>query len=308
VIGSGIDLTSQLLAGARIDVAASANLAGRSGPPWKPGATVLEDPTGTGTVMAALVALYAPAAQIMVLRVQDPPDYTTPYWHAMQVAQAIDLGVEGGADVIVVGVDFATDFPFLREAVTRAYDSNVVIVAPILDLPGATLERPSHFPADYNTTIAVAGLLPDGGGAAQPWPGSGSSHFASVAAPATLQVAGDGAAAPAPRAAWAPAIAGGVVALIASRIQPLEGELQGQYFQRIYEVLTRSANPGRAGSGGFTSQVGYGAIDAAEAVGPATEAYLAKMRQIEEHIAVRTKEVNEREKKDQTKDQDKDKP
>lgn len=293
VIGSGIDRTSELVEGLNLDLSASTSLIGPSGPPWQWDTTDLDDPTGTGTVMAALVGLFAPEAEIIALRVQEPDSLARPYWHAMQVAQAIYRGVAEGADIIAVGVGFGIDFDFLREATTYAYENNVVVVAPTLAVPGATPDRKSSFPADYNTTVAVAGLLPREE-AARPWEGSGSSHFTTVAAPSTLAGAGAPALVSHPRLSWAPAMTAGLVSLIASRIEPTATELRGQYFQRIYEVLTKSANPHLAGANGFDPRMGYGVIDAADAVGPATETYLARMREIEEAFASRLKQVNER--------------
>jgi hypothetical protein len=93
----------------------------------------------------------------------------------------------------------------------------------------------------------------------------------------------------------AAAVAGSLAALISSKISKTENELSGQYFQRIYDILTKSANPVPVGFKSFTPKAGYGLIDAGMSVGQGLKIYLEKMRKIDENFKKRLKERQKQE-------------
>jgi hypothetical protein len=288
VIGSGVDSRSELAREFEVDRERSRDLLDTADArsPTQPTGTV-----GAGTIMAAIVAAYAPEAEIVAYRVTSGASEADAFAVALRTSRAIRDAVAADTDIIVVGPAFDRDFDFLAEACAHAYRHNVVLVAPTRNAPARAAASRSIFPAHYSTVLGVAGVVPAGDGKATWWEGSGASNFNALAAPALVTAAGDAASLP-PSNAWAAAATAGIAALLVSRLEPTENELDGQYVQRVFEVLTRSADARALGAATFSPRFGYGLIDASAALGPRLAAYLHKMKGIEDEFSKRLAQVN----------------
>jgi hypothetical protein len=205
------------------------------------------------------------------------------YWPAYELAQAIHKAVDDGCNLVVTGAAFGRDFDFLAEACRSAYFRNVTIFAPNgLIRSGAPDDAP-WYPAAYNTVIAVAGADDTGVGLV-PWAPSAPSKATAVAGPAFV-----GAKLP-PSNAYAAAVTGALAALIIPAMPPTNGELPGQYVQRIAEVLKKSADAKLLGFGTFEAKAGYGFIDARKTLGAGLEAYIKRRTAIDDNFNKRMAE------------------
>ena len=300
IIDSGIDLKNEIIEDANINHNVSFCLINRRKAPWDNERIPVIDENGHGTIIASIVSATAPESEIYIYKIGYGQNPLSPYWPAYQVAQAIYKAVYDQADVILVNSVFDRDFKFLKEACQFAYENNVVIVS-----PNGTFYQPNpakayQFPAHYNSTIAVAGVVPGTMNKPVFWEKSGASHYTSVSAPAIAgelkgQMTSNVKTSLSPNNSWAVAFCGGLVALISSRIPKTEKELHGQYFQRIYEILTKSAGPLVLGYKSFNPRIGYGLINAERSVHEGLEAYLEKMRKIEENFKKRLEQIKKQE-------------
>lgn len=302
IIDSGISKKSKLIENANIDPEFNFCLINRKRAPWKDEKLPVHDENGHGTVTASLIVAAAPEAEIHIYKIGNDLDPVFPYWKAYQVAGAIYKAVFNQADVIMVSMVFDKDFEFLKDACQFAYESNVIIVCPNGTSSRVAPGRAHQFPAHYNTTVAVAGVVPGPMNTPVLWKKSVSSHYTSVSAPAAV---GDDRITP--DNSWAAAVTAGLVALISSRIPKSKRELRGQYFQRVYEVLTKSAQPQVLGYRSFNPIMGYGLINAELSVNEVLESYLEKMKTIEanfqKRLEERIKQDEERKKKSSKKKQ-----
>ena len=255
------------------------------GPPWEKRENGWDSPPDSLPSVAAARAA-APGAEILFRSVPFHPGSPRATWSAVHTALAVREAARLSARVIVVIPAFTRDFPFLRAACLEAYNRHGIIVAANGPDAGTGPETPQSFPAHYSTTLAVAALDPGRGGRLQPVPSAAVSHFIDLAAPG-IGAAPGGAA----------ALAGGTAALIAALMPPAEDELQGQYFQRIREILVLSADPEALNREYFDPQTGYGLLDAGRAVGAELAAYRVRRREIEENYKLRLKQRAEAEKK-----------
>ncbi len=204
---------------------------------------------------------------------------------------AICEAVGDGCDIIVTGAAFGQDFPFLWEACQWAYYRNVIIVAPNgTSRPGSGNPGPAY-PAGYNMILTVAGVTLDRNGRPASWPASVPLKETIVAAPASF-VPGLP-----PSNAQAAAAVGGLAALVSTKVPKTGKEYPGQQVQRVLEILKKSADPAILGFRTFHPSVGYGLVNAENAVGSAAEAFIKKMNQTDEHfqkrMAERAKEAEE---------------
>lgn len=268
-------------AGVRIDVIGPAGPAWtRGGPdvstgalfPWNGELAVFEGPSASHP--APLAAAAAPDSMIRFRPILRPPGSTCLYWSAFQAALAIEDAARAGARVVILAASFALDYPFLRDACLDAYQKHVVVVCPVGPGAGSDPEVPSSFPAHYTTTIAVVGATPAVGK---------GSHFNDLSGPGE----------PADSAA----LCGGAAALVASLMPPTEGELEGQYFQRIREVLVKAADPRPLRVNFYDPRAGYGLLRADASVGGELEAYRVRRKQLEDDFERRTKLRAEAERK-----------
>jgi hypothetical protein len=283
VIDTGCDFDLAVLGAAGADRAAGFSVTGGITPPWLDGTAAASDTDGRGSLMAALAAWCAPGAQIRTYRIMASAGQPYEYWPAYELAQAIHKAVDDGCNLVVTGAAFGRDFDFLAEACRSAYFRNVTIFAPNgLIRSGAPDDAP-WYPAAYNTVIAVAGADDTGVGLV-PWAPSAPSKATAVAGPAFV-----GAKLP-PSNAYAAAVTGALAALIMPAMPPTNGELPGQYVQRIAEVLKKSADAKLLGFGTFEAKAGYGFIDARKTLGAGLEAYIKRRTAIDDNFNKRMAE------------------
>jgi type VII secretion-associated serine protease mycosin len=138
-----------------------------------------DDAHGHGTLVASVIAgtdtddgvpVYgvAPDATILPARIQlDENGVQGEAAQALsgRLAAAIDWAVENNANVINMSVS-SPDTPELANAVARAADSNVVLVAAAGNLNPDTGQEPYPHPAAYPEVISVANVNSDGAQAA----------------------------------------------------------------------------------------------------------------------------------------------
>ena len=296
IIDSGIDKRNKILKNANINDDFSFCLINRKQAPWEEEKISVLDEYGHGTAAATLVAAAAPEAELQIYKIRFDRHPIFPYWTAYQAAGAIYKAVFNHADVILVSSIFDKNFKFLKDACQYAYDKNVIIICPNGLTSQINPGKSHQFPAHYNTTIAVAGVIPNKNKIPVLLKESVASHFTSLSAPAAL-----GDADMTPENSWAAAITAGLVTLVSSKISKSENELKGQYYQRIYEILTKSAQPQVLGYKSFNTRIGYGLINAELSVNEELVTYVEKMKKIEENFQNRLKEIERREEKEKEK-------
>ncbi len=289
VIDSGFDPQSELAKNVQVEHDFDYCLLNRTEAPWKAAGPDVRDEMGRGTLMIALASRCAPEAQIRVYKIFASP-CPFPYWQAMELSQAIRKATEDKNDVIVTGVSLGNNFAFLKQACQFAYERNVIIVAPNNDLVSDNPEVGSAFPAHYTSAIAVAGAVTSPQGSPTLWEESAPSHHTLVAAPASF--------ARAHSHAFAAATCAGLAALIAAALPRTERDLQGQYVQRIMEILAKSADPQAFGFKSYDARTGYGLINAASALGPGLQTYIKKMNTVEANYQKRMAEREKEAEKD----------
>ncbi|MEW5901287.1 MAG: S8 family serine peptidase, partial [Acidobacteriota bacterium] len=293
IIDSGFDPEIGSLKKANINHHFDFAVAGRTSAPWRGEMIPLRDALGRGTLLASVLASCAPEAEIRLYKISYPLQSPYEYWLAMQFAQAVYKAADDKNDVILTTAEFATDFAFVREACRSAYWRNVVLIAPNGAPAGQNHALPAFFPAHYGSTVAVAGVTAGRKDKPVLWDLSGPSHYTAVAAPAVLRP-GDS-----PDPAVAVALPAGLVALIASRVPKTGKELNGQYVQRVMEILVKSADPQILGYQSFDPKAGYGLINAQKTVEQGIPSYLEKMTQVEEDFKKRMARRAEEEEKRQ---------
>jgi len=109
----------------------------------------IDEALGHGSHVAGIVALVAPEAKIMALRVLDNDGRGD----AFQIARAIDYAVARHANVINLSLGMLSEDHMLRDAITRARNAGAVVIASAGNW-GA--ENPEEFPAASPLVSAVA--------------------------------------------------------------------------------------------------------------------------------------------------------
>jgi subtilisin family serine protease len=212
----------------------------------------------------------APRSQILSIRVI--PDRGDPHFSQYEreqetsiqrsLARGIGYAVAHGAEVISMSIGYSAPSSMVKEALQRAYDHGVVVVASAGnsgDSAGSGRDGPPvSFPADYPGVISVGAV--DAGGAVA---GFSSENL-------SVQVAAPGVSVPAQgrdgQYWWvsgtspACALVAGVAALIKSRYPGLAPDL-------VASALTTTTTDRPAK--GYNSQVGFGVVDAAAALAKA---------------------------------------
>jgi hypothetical protein len=281
IIDSGCAFESETLKKAHFKHGLDFCMVNRRQPPWNQETIAPVDERGRGTLLASIVAACAPDVEIRTYKIVTDSGLPFEYWPAMQLAQAIYKAAEDGSDVIVTGAAFSRDFPFLKQACQWAYYHNVIIVAPNGLTHERSLDETPAYPSAYNMVLAVAGTILNEGGRPAPWPSSALSNGTVVAAPAYF-VPGMP-----PSNIYAVGSVGGLATLISTKVPKTGKEYPGQQVQRIIEVLKKSSDLGIFGLRTFDTRVGYGLINAENAVGPVVQAFIIKMKQTDEHFAKR---------------------
>jgi subtilisin family serine protease len=113
----------------------------------------IDEALGHGSHVAGIVALVAPDARILPLRVLDDDGRGEAY----DVARAIDLAVARGARVINLSLGMLVEDRLIAESIARAVGRRVVVLASAGNW-GA--EDPEEFPADESDALAIAASGP----------------------------------------------------------------------------------------------------------------------------------------------------
>jgi subtilisin family serine protease len=273
VIDSGVNPEVSDLAGS---VVTGPNLSGVSTPPSNP------NWGDHGTWMASLVAghghdgggsgIIGTAPQAKVLSIRVITDRTDPnfgrYEHESgptsqgELAQAIRYAVSRHVGVISMSLGYSTQSTAVRQALQDAYNHNVVVVASAGnsgDTAGAegTGTAPYSFPADYPGVLAVGAVNQAGR----------VSDFSSENL--SVQVAAPGLRVPAQGrnglyyyvtgTSPACALTAGVVALIKAAYPNLSD-------WQVISAITSSTTPSSRPPGGYDQQIGFGIVNAADAL------------------------------------------
>ena len=271
VIDSGVNPSVSDLAG---NVIAGPDYSGVHTPPTSP------DWGQHGTWMASLIAGHghdggsgiigmAPKSKVLSIRVitdsDDPNDAAYEREPAAQgqreLARAIRYAVAKHAQVISMSLGYSQQSVPVRAALQDAYQHNVVVVASAgnsEDLAGADDgSAPYSFPANYPGVLGVAAVNSSGQVA------SFSSQNLSV------QVAAPGDRVPAQGRDgnyWyvsgtspACALTAGVVALIKAKYPQLTDS-------QVITAITSSTTPSSRPPGGYNEQIGFGVVNAADAL------------------------------------------
>lgn len=147
VVDSGVDLEHPALQGHLI---AGANMINPLAPPEDLPDGLVNDAVGHGTMVAGIIAEFAPGAQIMPVRVLNGDGTGT----VMTVVKGIEYAIHHGAKVInlSLGTDAYSDA--LEDAIEDAHNAGVVVVA----AAGNANTQAPHYPASLPTVISVASL------------------------------------------------------------------------------------------------------------------------------------------------------
>lgn len=195
VLSSGLEPDNPALVGASLEP--GINLTGS--------ASALSDPYGMGTALTSVivgqnrsdarVTGIAPRATVFPVRIllEPPRDLGSPgFAIADVVADGINQSIDGGADVVLVGVALEAGSPALEQAVTRAEAEGVVVVAPAGDVVGETdvesYDNP-RYPAAYPTVLSVGAVNSEAGASS----GTLRADSMNVAAPGQNVVVANGA-------------------------------------------------------------------------------------------------------------------
>src|SRR5262245_7916617 len=132
----------------------------------------IDEALGHGTHVAGIVALVAPGARILPLRVLDDDGHGD----ALSIARAIDYAVTRGARVINLSLGLLNEDRTIEDALARASARGAVIVASAGNW-GA--EEPEEYPANFDEAAAVAATRADD------WPTTFTSFggFVALSAP-----------------------------------------------------------------------------------------------------------------------------
>lgn len=210
-----------------------------------------EDRTGHGTAMASLIAGHghgpggrdgvlgvAPKAKILPVTVASVGrrNGNVPSISARGVANAINWAIDQGADVINVSLGSPHDSA-LDQAVERAYQNDVIVVASIGNRQNAVISNP----AMHDASLAVAGTDRDGEPSREGSLPAGEIHLAAPAQDLYQAVPGGGYATVTGNSG-ATALVSGAVALVKSKYPNLSSL---DLFKRMVETTRDAGKPGK---------------------------------------------------------------
>lgn len=222
-----------------------------------------EDDNGHGTHVAGIVAAVsnqtgavgvAPQARLYAAKVLDGAGRGLDSW----ILAGIDWAIGQDVDIINLSLSLDTDSPALADAMQRAWDAGILLVASAGNAGGAVA-----FPAAYDTVIAVGATdLSD--------LKSSFSNFGleiELAAPGTAIVSTykDGGYSSISGTSQAAPHVAGVAALLISTQTITDQNNSGGINDEIRQRLTETAED--LGAAGRDASFGYGLVDAATALG-----------------------------------------
>ncbi len=147
VIDTGVDLEHPALQGHLIQ---GANMISSSAAAEDLPDGLLNDGVGHGTMVAGIIAEYAPGAQIMPIRVLNGDGMGT----IMTVVKGIEYAIHHGANVINLSLGTNTYSDALEDAIEDAYKAGVIVVA----AAGNNGSQVAHYPAALPNVISVAAV------------------------------------------------------------------------------------------------------------------------------------------------------
>ncbi len=276
VIDTGIDRSLGLFKDRLVD---GVNLVARSGPPWTNGNNETWDWGDHGTIVTSVLLTTAPGVKVMPVRegdgeVMNDPVY--PYWLYETMAAAIYYAVNHGAQVINISAGLGDDLPVLSDAVSFAWDRNVLVLVSAgrwgrfskIGDPFAP-----DYPASYQNLIQV-GTFGVVKGLFEAWDRLHPSPAMDLLTPGmdvyyevpSFSATGKNEAATGTSLS-APVASGVAALMVAARpMTAAEAKTPGAYSRLLEQGLQKTANPKLLGRTGFDSSIGYGAIDAGAAV------------------------------------------
>ncbi len=162
VIDTGVDLEHPALQG---HLTQGANMLNPLASPEDIPDGLVNDGVGHGTMVAGIVAEYAPGAQIMPIRVLNGDGMGT----IMTVVKGIEYAIHHGANVINLSLGTNTYSDALEDAIEDAHNAGVVVVG----AAGNNGSQIAHYPASLPNVISVAAV--DQYNVKAPWSNYGSS-------------------------------------------------------------------------------------------------------------------------------------
>ncbi len=206
---------------------------------------VPDELTGHGTFMAGIIAVVAPDAAILPVRVLDSDGSSDLF----RVVQGIYFAIDAGVDVINLSLDTRSHNHILRDAVDAAREAGIVVVASV---GNEDRHVPVPLPAGHDTVIGVAAT----DGLDHKADFSNYGQYVSLSAPGwgvTSTLPGD-AYATASGTSMGTAIVAGAAALLASAHPAATPDA-------IEAALLSSADGLDAANPGYAGQLGAGRLD-----------------------------------------------
>jgi type VII secretion-associated serine protease mycosin len=217
------------------------------------------DCRGHGTAVAGIIAAqdsrgtgFAGVAQgvtVLPVRVVDESGFGEHPVAPAVLARGVNWAVEHGADVIDVPVVAYVDSVALQQAVARALDRGVVVVAAAGDEGGSTGKNPEPYPASYKGVVGVGALARN----ASVWEASQHGGYVDLVAPGVEVVTlarGSGQVTDATGTGYASAFVAATAALV------LATSPDGTSVDDVTTRLIATATPGPA-----TPSFGHGVVN-----------------------------------------------
>jgi subtilisin family serine protease len=249
------------------------SVVGRMGPPWSSAAPVV-DWGFHGTLISSVAAVFAPEARLTIYKFGDGETQNDPpfsYLMECLIAACVYRAVHDGNDIISISASGATvDVPYLREACRYAYEQNRIVISGNLYMRWYEMGATRNFPAQYDGVVSVTAAERKKDGTYGYWNACAPDKTVDVAAPNDIfgafptYVGREDTYIPSISAAI-PVVAS-LFALMVSEYPRSGDEAPGTYALTLIDLAVQSANPSKVGYTGFTSECGYGLIDAEKAV------------------------------------------
>lgn len=249
------------------------SLVGRVGKPWASEAPVV-DWGYHGTLISSVATRYAPEAQLTMYKFGDGETQNDPPYQLLMecmVAALIYKAVHDGNDIISISASGASlDTDYLREACQYAYDKNRIIISGALYSRWFKMGNVLNYPSQYETVVSVTAAEKRDDGTYGYWDVCAPHETNSVAAPNDIfgafptyveeedqYIQSISAAIP---------VVAALFAMTITEYPRLGSEVPGEYAQTIMNLVIENANPQMVGFEGFSSECGYGLIDAEKTI------------------------------------------
>ncbi len=261
------------------------SLVGRFGKPWESDAPLV-DWGFHGTLVASIVARYAPEAQITMYKFGDGDTQNDPPYQLLSqctVAAAIYRAVHDGNHVISISASGSgIDPDYLREACQYADRNNRVVISGTLYNRWFKQGNRRNYPSQYDTVVSVTAAERRDDGTYGYWDVCAAQETNDIAAPNDIFGAFptyvDREDTYVPSISAAIPVVSALFALTMSVYPRLGTEDSGEYAETIKNLVFDNAHPQMVGFQGFSPECGHGLIDAEKTIKSA--ALLNKDREI----------------------------